>query len=266
MHIDDNKTDNEGKKWDFEDYAFTMATVLCVSFIAIGILSAIGQSLTIVPEDIDLQVIHRWWPFSWMFFMFAWSACLVKDVVDIKRRTADTKRNTDGDTKKDAANIDHTAVGDLENATEIALYVGITTILLLAGIIVGEMYSSWLAGPIVFVLLAVIWPLLHNKKDKEPSYFPVVPFIILIIGIVIEVVVGGFIAFPVSWILISAIKLYGILRKYKPSENVVVDIMYHAFTIALLATSLIWGSWFISWLAYPASVVIGKVFSKLTSS
>ncbi|MCL2367199.1 MAG: hypothetical protein FWC75_09215 [Oscillospiraceae bacterium] len=236
----DHEAENENKKWDFEDYAFTIATVLFLAPVIIGILIAIFL-------DNDGQwAVHRWWPFSWMSFMFAWSACEIKDVVDIKL-------------KRGIARADN----NLEEAAEHALYIVITTGLLLAGLIIGQMQSSWLAGPIVFVLLTVIWPLLRNQEDKEKTSFPTIPVIILIAGIVAEVIIGGWIAFPVSWILISIIKLYKTIRKCKFTEDFIVDIAYYAFTIILLTTSLIWGSWVISWLAYPISVIIGKVMCKI---
>ena len=238
---------NTKEKWDFEDYAFTIATVL---FFALPIarlvfanysIETIEENLLLALDEdaIGLANIHRWWPFSWMFFMFAWVACTIKDVIDVKR-------GVEG------------AGDDLEDAAEYALYIGITTIMLLVGIIKGEFYSSWLAGPIVFVLFTVIWPVLRNREDKGQAYFPTVLVVLLLAGIVTEVVIGGWIAFPVSWILISAIKLYKTIRICKFTEDFIVDIAYHAFSIILLSTSLIWGSWIISWLAYPISVIIGK--------
>jgi len=246
----DNQSDkdvaNQRKKWDFEDCVFTIATVLFLAFPIVGLVFA-NYSIETIEEnlvsafDVDtigLLSIHRWWPFSWMFFMFAWSACTVKDVVDIKRGIEDD---------------------DLEDAAEYALYICITTITLLVGIIQGQMHSSWLAGPIVFVLLTVIWPLLRNKEDKGQTYFPTIPVILLLAGIAAEVAFGGWIAFPISWILISAVKLYKTIRKCRLTEDVMVDIMYNAFSIIFLSISLIWGSWIVSWLAYPTSVIIGKI-------
>jgi len=233
-----NEVENKSEKWNFEDYAFTLATVLFLAPIILGVLTA-----ALLDND-GQMIIHRWWPFSWMFFMFAWAACEIKVVIDIKR------------------GIKGAAI-DLEGAVETALYVGITTMMLLIGIIQGQMYSSWLAGPIVFVLFTVIWPLLRNREDKGQSYFPTLPLVLLLAGIVVEVVIGGWVAFPVSWILISAAKVYTIIRKYKFTEDVLVDIIYHALTVILLSISLIWGTWIISWLAYPASVIIGKVICKV---
>jgi len=228
------------KKRNFEDTVFTVATVLCLVPIVLGVL--IGALF----EDTGQMNIHRWWPFSWMFFMFAWSACEIKDVIDMKRGTDN-------------------ASGDLEDAVETALYINITTIMLLIGIVMGQLYASWLAGPIVFVLFTVIWPLLRNSEDKEQVYIPTIPLFLLIAGIVAEVIVGGWVAFPVSWILISAIKVYKIIGKRTFTEDVLVDITYHSFSIILLSTSLIWGSWIISWLAYPISVTVGKIVSKVRS-
>ena len=228
---------NTKEKWDFEDYAFTIAGVVFAAPMIFGILI---NALSIE----SLYDTNRWWPFSWMFFMFAWAICTIKDVIDIKRGVRDVGKS-------------------LKDATEYALYICITTILLLVGIIQGQMYSSWLAGPVVFVLFMVIWPLLRNSKDGEQAYFPTIPFIILIAGIAAELVIGGWVAFPVSWVLISAIKLYETIRKYRPTEDVVVDIVYHAFSIILLSASLVWEIWAVSWLAYPIAVIIGKVVDRI---
>ncbi|MCL2372271.1 MAG: hypothetical protein FWC78_02580 [Defluviitaleaceae bacterium] len=227
---------DKNKKWDFEDYAFTLAGVLC------AVPMILGARVASLFDHAGMEGINRWWPFSWMSFMVAWSACLVKEVIDIKRG------------KEDAS---------LEDAVETALYVSITTIMLIVGIIRLEFYSSWLAGPIVFVLLTVIWPLLRSKQDRKKAYFPKIPFTILVVGVVAEIVIGGWVIFPVSWIIISAVKIFDLIRKYKLTEEVWTDIMYHAFTVILLTASLIWGSWFVSWLAYPASVIISKIICKL---
>jgi len=226
----------KNEEWDFEDYAFTIATVLFAAFMIFGIVLA--------AIDIDPMNISAWWPFSWILFMFAWSACLVKDVIDIKRGTQ---------------NID----GNLEDAAETALYVGITTIMLLVGIVRRDFYSSWLAGPITFVLLAAVWPILRNPRDAKLAYIPIIPLIILMAGIIAEVVIGGWVAFPVSWILICAVKVYKLIRKYKPTENMMLDIMYYTFTIIFISISLFRELWVISWLGYPLAVIISKVVGKI---
>ncbi|MCL2620919.1 MAG: hypothetical protein FWD97_08320 [Defluviitaleaceae bacterium] len=245
------QNERETKKWDFEDYAFTIATVLFSAFMIVGIVlvnssETIGEDIQLAfdGDAIGLTNIHRWWPFSWMLFMFAWSVCTIKDVLDIKRGA------------KGAGN-------DLEGAVEYALYVGITTIMLLIGIMQGQMHSSWLAGPIVFVVFTIIWPVLRNRKDKEQVRFSVISVSILLAGIVVEILVGGWIAFPVSWILISAIKVYKTIRKYKFAEDAIVDIIYHSLSVILISASLIWGSWIISWLAYPVAVITSKVMGKM---
>jgi len=243
----DNPNDNkeiESEKWDFDDYAFTIAWVLFAALPIIGILIGSLQAATL--EDIsDLNTgilsIHRWWPFSWIFFMVAWSACTINDAVNIKFGEE----------------------GDLEDTAEYALYISITTIMLLVGIVRGNMYSSWLAGPIVFVLFAVMRPTLRGVQNEKRSSFHVLVFIILIVGIIMEIVMGGWIAFPISWIIISAVKIYKTIRTCKLTEDILVDIIYNALSIILLVISLTLGSWIISWLAYPASVIIGKVIDRI---
>jgi len=234
-----NKSNSENEKWIFEDYAFIIAAVL------FGVLMLLGILLD--ANDIALMFISGWWPFSWMFFMFAWSACLVKEVIDIKRGAGD-------------------ADDDLEGKAEEALYVGITTVMLLIGIINDQMYSSWLAGPITFVILTVIWPFLRHREERGQKYFPVIPVILLIAGITVEIVLGGWIAFPVSWILISAVKVYKLIREYMPTEDIMLDIMYHSFTIIFLSISLFMQLWIISWLGYPLAVIISKIVGKARSS
>jgi len=233
-----NKSEIEenNEKWDFEDYAFTIATVVFAAPLVLGTILA--------ANDLNPMNIHRFWPFSWLSFMFAWSACLVKDVIDIKR-------GVDG------------ADDDLEDAAETASYVTITTALLVFGVITGQMYSSWLAGPITLVLLAALWPVLRHRKDSGQKYFPTIPIIILIVGIIAEVILGGWIAFPISWILISAVKVYKLIRKYKPSEDVVTDIMYYSFSIIFISISLVHQLWIISWLGYPLAAIIGKIVNRI---
>jgi len=230
--MEKSKEEIENKKWDFEDYAFTIATVLFAVPMIFGVFFA---------DNMGLYDLHRWWPFSWMAFMLAWSVCAIKDLIDVKRGAKDA---------------------DLKNSVEYALYINITTIILFIGIIRGEMYSSWLAGPIVFVLLMVIWPFLRNSKDKDQSHFLIIPLILLITGIVVEVLVGGWIAFPVSWILISLYMLQRTIRKSKFTEDVKIDIMYNAFSIIFISIGLIWGIWIVSWLAYPISIIISKIVAK----
>jgi len=234
--LNKNETEEKCEKWDFEDYAFTIATVVFFAPVIIGVIFA--------ANDLNPMNMHRFWPFSWMSFMFAWSACLVKDVIDIKNGAKG-------------------ANGDLENAVETASYVAITTVLLLFGAITGQMYSSWLAGPITLVMLAVLWPALRHRKDRGQKYLPTIPIIILTAGIIAEVILGGWIAFPVSWILICAVKVYKLIRKYKPSEDVVTDIMYYSFSIIFISISLVRQLWIISWLGYPLAVIISKIVVKI---
>ena len=142
--LDGKEVENKNEKWGFEDYAFTIATVLFFVLPIIGLVFAnysietIEENLLLALDEdaIGLANIHRWWPFSWMSFMFAWSACEIKDVVDIK-----LKRGVEG------------AGDDLEDTAEYALYIGITTIMLLVGIVRGEFYSSWLAGQLCLYCL-----------------------------------------------------------------------------------------------------------------
>jgi len=230
------------EKWEFEDYAFTIATVLCVTPIILGIFIA-STGPEIAPEEVDYTSIHRWWPFSWISFMFAWSACVVKETIDLKIGKEGAK-------------------GELKDVAENALYITITTLMLFIGIIRGNMYSSWLAGPIVFVFFAVIWPILRGSKEEEQASAPALSFILLIAGIIMEIVIGGWIAFPLSWVAISCVKVYKIVQTNRFTEEIWVEIMYHIFTIIFLSASLIWDFWAVSWLAYPVSVIIGKIIDK----
>jgi len=182
---------------------------------------------------------------AWMFFMMAWLLLSeVKYVIDAKRGAKGTE-------------------GKLQKYTEDTIYFAVMMAILAIAMRTGHMYASWLAGPITFVLFAVIWPVLRNKKDKEQARFPVIPLIVLLAGIVAEVVMGGWIAFPVSWILICAIKICGLLRSHRLSAEVMVDIVYYVLSIALISIGLIWGTWIFSWIAFPIAATIGRVVHKV---
>ena len=165
--------------------------------------------------DFGFFSIHRWWPFSWIFFMFAWSACVAKETIDLK-------------SGKEGAN------GELKGTAEHALYI---TIMLLIGIIRDNMCSFWLAGPIVFAFFAAIWPILRGPKEEEQSSASALLFILLIAGIVMEIVIGSWIAFPLLWIVISCVTVYKIVQANRLTEEIWVEIMYHIFMIIFLSVS-----------------------------
>jgi len=259
----DKETEKKNEKWDFDDYAFTLATVL---FLALQILPHIKDVLThfdslgdIISQSIsrfewfelygtgiDPMNIYHWQPFAWMFFMLAWVACEAKNVIDIRRGVEGIDKS-------------------LEDAAEDALYIGITVAMLFFAIITGRMYASWLAGPITFILLAVILPFLRNSKDKENAHFPAIPLLVLSAGIIVEVFIGGWIAISVSWIFVCAYKIYGLIRKYSLTEDVTIDVLYYAFSIILISIGLVWGLWITSWLAFPIAIVISKAIGRVKS-
>jgi len=111
-------------------------------------------------------------------------------------------------------------------------------------------------------LLTVIWPILRNTKSGE-THFPAIPLLLLLVGIIIEVVMGGWVALPVSWIVICAVKVYGLIRKHKLTEDILLDILYYTFSIIFISIGLFWKLWIISWLGYPLAVIISKVICRI---
>lgn len=236
-----DKISDEDKKWIFEDYAYIVAVVL---FIASRLIpSRLGLEDMIYNYELNSLLSS-----SWIIFIFTALVVAIKDLYD-------GRNNTDGTRKKLVKDV---------------LYIAIIVALLLRGILTGAWDSSWLAGPITWILFMVLWIISGNmakkaKKGVKQILQDVGLVSIFVLGIIAEVLTQAWIAFPITWIVISAIEGIGLIRQGNHTEDDIYDILYHIFTIILISMGLIWDMWITSWLAMPVVIILSKVISFIKS-
>jgi len=150
---------------------------------------------------------------------------------------------------------------------EEAIYMAITTVMVYSSVLVGAMYASWLAGPIAWVLFVFIFPLVRKKGSSSTDETGQIRttwilLFIFAVGIIAEVISRLWIAFPLSWLLICAIKLIEIIRAGNHSIDTVFNIIYYAFSVILMAVGIGLGFWMVSWAAFPIALFICWIVSK----
>ena len=257
----------KSEKWDFDDWAFTITGII-VGFLMVGpdilesgfginilggSLGDLGEEIVANAEDGGLLIRSLWQLriFSPMLFLLTTTICFIKDAFDA--------RKTGGYT---GSVFTHT----FESLVEDAIYMAITTAMVYIGIITGRMYSSWLAGPITWVLFIFIFPFVKKKRgidvedDEEDT--PWLLLIILLIGIIAEAITGVWIAFPMSWLVICVIKLKDEVREGNYTIDSIFNIMYYTFSIVLLTIGIIRDFWITSWTAFPIALLICWILSK----
>jgi len=260
MNENDVKKDD---KWEFEDYAYTITGIL-VGFLLVvpeilysqfGI-SFLGGGFAELADDFvqDIEGGNITWTISElralspMLFLLTTAIVFIKDAADA-RKSGGYKGSV----------FTHT----FESLLEDAIYMTITTIMVYSAILLGAMYASWLAGPITWVLFIFIFPLLRKKNGKTDTYdMPWLLMAIFAIGIIAEVITGVWVAFPLSWLVICAIKLIGAIREKIDSVDAVFDVLYYAFSVILLALGVTLNFWMASWIAFPSGLLICWILSK----
>jgi len=259
--------DEENEKWDFEDYAYTIALVLFLAVMFLpnilgglfydgyfgdGISESVNQMTDSLAEmlryerGIDPTDLRQWIPFSWMFFVLAYMVVAIKDVIDAKTGAEGTE-------------------GKLLKYLDEALYAVVTVSILFRAIISGDWSGSWLAGPITWILFVFIGMLIKTPEEKEKS--PILRdtglLLIFALGIIIEAWSRTWVAFPVAWILICAIKAFGLIRQKHFTDDNIEDIFYYMLTVILISMGLIWSIWISSWTALPIVLVLSAVVNKV---
>ena len=248
-------------KWEFEDYAYTITAIL-VGFLLVvpeilysqwGIIF-MGGSMSggEVAEQITYGVrawrINELRALSPMLFLSTTALCFIYDAVEA-RRTGGYRGSL----------FTYTYEGLVEDA----IYMTITTVMVFGAVLMGSMYISWLAGPITWGLFMVIWPLV--KKTSRTETEEPIPWGLLGIfafGIFAEVLTGAWVAFPLAWLVICAVKLIRVLRAGLPTIDDVFDALYFAFSVLLMAAGIIFGSWVASWTAFIVALVLCWMLSK----
>jgi len=225
---------NNSRKWTFADYAFTLTGVI------VGLILLLPNWLDITIEN-EIFARLRW--MSPFMFLVTASVVMIKDTVDAKKGIIVPGK---------------LFTYEFEDLLEDAIYMSITTVMVLYAVFTESMYISWLAGPITWIVYVFLLPLLRQDDESgtAKAQLPVFLLSFFAAGIVIELLTGQWIAFPFMWVLICVYKAYGFIRGGEYSMNVLYNILYYVFSVVLIAVGLVWGFWVTSWLALPVSMVI----------
>jgi len=83
-----------------------------------------------------------------------------------------------------------------------------------------------------------------------------------LIGIIFEIIVDGWILFPLSWLIICTIELGEIIvRKIKTIDEF-FNLIYNIFSIILMAIGILFNFWILSWTALFFSLAVTWFISK----
>jgi len=259
-------------KWEFEDYAFTITGVIVGALLVLPELAyslfgihIFGGSLVDAADMLAESIEHGGWTLnqlrvlSPMLFLLTTTIAFFYDAIEA-RKTGGYKGSL----------FTHT----FESLLDDAIYMAITTIMVYGSIFFGVMYASWLGGPVAWVLFVAVFPLVRKKgavsgedghihegsdagqtapvKTRTPWFL----LSILAIGIVVEVLTGAWIAFPLSWLIICVLKLAQGFRARNFTADIVFDMVYYAFSVILLAGGLVFDFWLASWGAFPLALIV----------
>ena len=263
--MQENEDIKKDEKWDFSEYAYTITGIL-VGFLLVvpeilysqfGISILGGSMGSITPaviEGLEDGYGSSGWTLSELRALSPLLFLLTTTIVFFQE--AIVARKTGG---YKGSMFTHT----FESLFEEAIYMAITTVMVYGAVLYGAMYASWLAGPITWVLFIFIFPLVRKKDSGEDkAAMPWFLLFIFVVGIVAEVITGAWVAFPLAWLIICAIKLVGTIREEDKTIDTVFDIMYYAFSVILMAVGVGMGFWIASWTAFPIALFLCWVISK----
>ena len=265
MH-DNNEIKDEienDDKWDFADYAYTITGIivgvllvgpeLMESFFNISFLGgSLGNVASGLVEGLEdgriMWTLAELRAFSPMLFLLTTTIVFFQE--------AYVARKTGGYT---GSLFTHT----FESLFEEAIYMAITTVMVYGAVLFGAMYASWLAGPITWILFVFIFPFVKKKAPGDSEIdLPWILLLIFAVGIVAEVITQAWIAFPLAWLVICAVKLVDTIREYDRSPDEFFNILYYVFSVVLMAVGLMLNYWIVSWAAFPIALFICWVLSK----
>ncbi|MCL2199689.1 MAG: hypothetical protein FWB80_12280 [Defluviitaleaceae bacterium] len=258
---EEKKTD----KWEFEDYAFLFTGIL-VGFLLVGpelLYEFFGIDFFLPKDDGDLGDVitdlvegEGWRGFSFQtlralspfLFLVTTSVCFWKDAISSR---------SDGGYK--GSLFTHT----FESLLEDAIYMTITTVMVISAVLFGAMYISWLAGPITFILFVFLLPLLKKKRGHDDEVkTPWGQVAIFVAGLIGEAITGAWIIFPASWLILCAINLFYYLRKKRYSADIIFNMIYYAFSVVLMGVGIVMDFWLASWTAFPIALFIAWILRK----
>jgi hypothetical protein len=149
-----------------------------------------------------------------------------------------------------------------KSTLEDAIYMAIMTVTVYGTVLTNTMYASWLTGPIAWVLFVFIFPLVKKSSDDEFK-MPWFLLAVLLTGFIVELIAGGWIAFPLSWLIICVFKLIYSIRAKISSLDEVFDALYYSFSIVLMFLGIGFNYWITSWAAFPVALLICWILGKL---
>jgi len=248
-------------KWEFEDYAFLFTGIL-VGFLlvvpeilysefGISILGGTMGSGDELAENILIGAtawtIGELRALSPMLFLLTVTVCFIHDAI-IARKTGGYEGSV----------FSHT----YESLVEDSIYMAITTTMVYYGVLTGTMHSSWLAGPITWVLFMVFFPLTKRRNDPE-TVIPWTLLAIFIFGVVVELMTTQWIAFPAAWLVICCVKFVAAFRiEGKHTVDTIFQVLYYAFSVIMLGVGIIINFWLVSWTGYFIAMAICWLLSK----
>jgi len=263
--MQENENKKSDDKWEFSDYAFTITGILVgVLLVAPDLLyslfgiSILGGSLSdvgaAITEGLDDGHGANTWSFnelralSPLLFLLTTTIVFFQEAI-VARKTGGYKGSM----------FTHT----FESLFEEAIYMAITTVMVYGAVLFGMMYTSWLAGPITWILFVFIFPLVRKKTGSTDEFkLPRLTLFIFAIGIIAEVITGAWVAFPVSWLIICAIKFVETIREKIDTIDDVFNLLYYAFSVVLMALGVGLSLWVTSWTAFPVALIICWIISK----
>ena len=260
--MEERKADKKKKeKWAFEDYAFVFTGFLVGFLLVVPEILYSEFGITILGGSMgngdDLAYVFSLGASGWtitelraispMLFLLTVTVCFIHDAVEA-RKTGGYQGSV----------FTYT----YESLVEDAIYMVITTIMVYHGVLSGAMYASWLAAPVTWVLFMVIFPLIKRRNDPETA-IPWTMIAFFVFGLVVELITRLWIAFPLTWLVICAVKFVAALRiPGKHTVDTIFEVLYYAFSVIVLAVGLITGSWIMSWTAFLVAMIICWVLSR----
>ena len=264
MNEHPSEKDAGKEKWNFDDYAYTITGIVVGILVAgpivldtllqiifdIGIFDGIlGGTAPVLSDWLEAEApgFNQYRFLTPVLFLLTTTICFFKDAIDAR---------------KSGGYSDSWFTYDFESLLEEAIYLALATITVFSSILVGAMWASWLAAPVSWVLFVFILPLVKKKNSTDKIYIPWLCLFIFAVGIIAEIITGAWIAFPLSWLIICAIKLIGYIRKAESSLNTVYNISYSALSVIVIAVGIVLNFWLISWTPILIALLICWVFSK----
>ena len=264
MSKNSNINDKQDEKWDFSDYAFTITGIIVAALLVVpdilyssfGIIflgGSLGDIASTVVDDLEYGTI------SWDFLQFrALSPLLFLLTTTIVFFQEAIVARKDGGYK--GSLFTHT----FESLLEDTIYMAITTVMVYSAALLGAMYISWLAGPITWVMFVFLLPIVKKKgAGSDEAETPWLLLTILAVGLAAELATQAWVAFPLSWLVICAIKFVKSVRKGIKSIDALHDMLYYAFSVVLMSLGIFMNFWITSWIALPLAIFICWIASKL---